>query len=444
MVFENISLAIKALLSNKMRSVLTMLGIIIGIASVITIMTIGDAMTESVNSAFAAFGTGNINVSVREQSAINRSGQIQTHGGMGVFTFTGGGRTLFAPEDYELISDVMIEEFREAFPNEVAGVVLTHQGDQGTVRDGDLFANISVTGTNHDYLIANNLTLLSGRFLSDSDLEEMRTVAVVSDRFVNNMFPDGRDPLGEQIAVYLRTSIELFTIIGVYRHEPMGFGAFAMGPPVSDQDIRTSMYIPITTARRDIRGNNHRTMTVVAARGVDVIEFTDTIIDYFADVYRYNHTWGVDATNMESFLEEAMAALNAIAIAVAAIAAISLLVGGIGIMNIMLVSVTERTKEIGIRKALGAKNKHIRLQFITESAIISAIGGIIGATIGTLLGLAAIPLFAMLMETEMELVISWGVIFISVAFSAVIGMFFGYYPANKAAKLNPIDALRYE
>ena len=443
MIFENISLAIKALLSNKMRSILTMLGIIIGIASVITIMTIGDAMTESVNAAFAAFGTGNINVTVREQSAIDRNRQMQGGGGMFMFG-GGGGRTFFGPQDYELISDVMIQEFREAFPNEIAGVVLTHHGEQGTARSGDLFANISTVGTNPDYARANNKTLLSGRFLSESDLEEKRTVAVVSDRFVSNMFPDGRDPIGEQVAIYYWRTIEIFTIIGVYRHEPMGFGAFALGPPVADQDIRTSMYIPITTAMRDIRGNNHRTMTVVAARGVDVIDFTDTIIDYFADVYRYNHTWAVDATNMETFLEEAMAALNAIAIAVAAIAAISLLVGGIGIMNIMLVSVTERTKEIGIRKALGAKNKHIRLQFITESAIIAAIGGIIGATIGTLLGLAAIPLFAMLTETDMELVISWGTIFISVAFSAVIGMFFGYYPANKAAKLNPIDALRYE
>ncbi|MCL2874211.1 MAG: ABC transporter permease [Defluviitaleaceae bacterium] len=443
MIFENISLAITALLSNKMRSILTMLGIIIGISSVIAIMTIGDAMTETVNSAFAAFGTGNINVTVREQNAINRNNMVQMPGGMGMVVMTGGRGTFFAPQDYELISDVIIEEFREAFPDEVAGVVLTHQGKQGAAWNGDLFANISVTGTNPDYILANNVTMLSGRFLSDSDLEDMRSVAVVSDRFVSNMFPDGRDPIGEQVSVYFRNSIEIFTIIGVYRHEAMGFG-FSFGPAVPDREIRTPMYIPFTTARQDVRNRNHQAMTVVAARGVNVIEFTDTIIDYFAEVYRYNNTWGVDATNMESILEEAMAALNAISIAVAAIAAISLLVGGIGIMNIMLVSVTERTKEIGIRKALGAKNRHIRLQFITESAIIAAIGGVIGATLGTLIGLAAMPVFSMIMETEMELVVSWGVIALSVAFSAIIGMFFGYYPANKAAKLNPIDALRYE
>jgi len=441
LIFENISLAISSLLVNKMRSILTMLGIIIGISSVIAIMTIGDAMTEAVNTAFAAFGTGNITVAVREQSTINRGGMQHPPG----IVIAGGGsrNVFFSPEDYELISDVIIQEFREAFPNEVAGVVLQHQGLQGEARDGDLFANISTMGTNPDYLLANSLTMLSGRFLSDSDLEELRSVAVVSDRFVENMFPDGRDPIGEQVSIYYWGSIEIFTIIGVYLHEPMNFG-FGMAMPVTDHNIRTSMYIPITTARQDFRMRNYQIMTVVAARGVDVIEFTDTIIDYFAEVYRYNHVWGVDASNMESIIQEAMAALSAISIAVAAIAAISLLVGGIGIMNIMLVSVTERTKEIGIRKALGAKNKHIRLQFITESAIIAAIGGIIGATLGTLIGLASMPVFSMLIETEMELVVSWGVIALSVAFSAVIGMFFGYYPANKAAKLNPIDALRYE
>ncbi|QHI73007.1 ABC transporter permease [Aminipila terrae] len=199
-----------------------------------------------------------------------------------------------------------------------------------------------------------------------------------------------------------------------------------------------TIYVPASTAGELKNETNFRGFEISPAYGVDGAELLKEINSYFNDLYSKNKKWECQGYNMQQDMNSYTDMLNKVKMAIAVIAGISLLVGGIGVMNIMLVSVTERTREIGIRKALGAKGKFIRLQFIVEAIIICGIGGIIGVALG--LGISAIAVNIM----GNELKASWPVILISVAFSMSIGVFFGYYPANKAAKLDPIEALRYE
>ena len=206
-----------------------------------------------------------------------------------------------------------------------------------------------------------------------------------------------------------------------------------------DDQIQTNMYIPLDVAK-EIAGadTGYQSVTVVAASGVDVTSFVDTVGSYFASYYTYNDTWTVSASSISSLVESMSEMLGTLSLGISAIAAISLLVGGIGVMNIMMVSVTERTREIGTRKALGAPGSAIRMQFITESVILCLIGGVIGVALGIGLGALLSSVVGMAAKPSIASIL------IAVGFSMGIGVFFGYYPANKAAQLNPIDALRYE
>ncbi|MCC8162357.1 MAG: ABC transporter permease [Lachnospiraceae bacterium] len=428
LIGENIMLALNGLRANKMRSMLTMLGIIIGIAAVIAIMTLGDSISGSVTDSMSSMGANNITLGVSQKSTTEET----TESGL---TFSMGPRfTTMQDDDY--ITDEMLDDLTERYPDYIDGYVLEESVGSGTAQDGDLYAYVSATGLNADGIENEELTILAGRTLTEQDQTEGRKVCLVSDLFVDNMFDSNNmSAVGQTVDVLFSDRYYTYTIVGVYEYE----STFSSS---SDEDTETTLYLPLLTAR----DQNHTTtgysqLTLLMNTGADVStsDFCDTLETYLNNrYYAENESYEISATSLESVVESLTEMLSTITLAISAIAAISLLVGGIGVMNIMLVSITERTREIGTRKALGATNGSIRFQFIVEAIVLCIVGGIIGIILGIVLATVAMNFMGYSVKPSVT-----GII-ISVSFSIFIGVFFGYYPANKAAKLNPIDALRYE
>lgn len=399
-MFDNVAMAFASLWANKMRALLTMLGIIIGIGSVIAIVTVGDSLTGSLTDSMQSFGVNNITVSLQQKSSDDSSqGNVRMFGPS-------------SPSAEDLITDAMIEEYKQGYGDQVSAIILTQSVGTAQVQQESTTVNATMEGVNADYAAANDLTLLHGRFIKDED--DQRQVAVVSDLFCESVFgTSGASVLGQSFEVIVNNQLFKFYVAGVYEYEEDGYVSLTGSDPV------TEMFIPLQTARKLASANQgYQSFTVVAVPGADTQTLLSNTKSFFASFYTHNESYTVTA--------------------ISAIAAISLLVGGIGVMNIMLVSITERTREIGTRKALGAPGLAIRVQFITEAMVICAVGGILGVMLGvglgalgaTLMGYAARP--------------SISAILLAVGFSMAIGVFFGYYPANKAAKLDPIEALRYE
>lgn len=419
-LIENIMLAVNGLKANKMRALLTMLGIIIGIGSVITIVTVGGSLTASVSSVLNDMGANSIQIIMTDKP--DEYGNLDYN-------------RKFEHEDY--ISDEMIDAYQEAFRDEIYALAVSESIGNGQVMNGRNQAEGYVVGTNADALKIQNVDIVAGHFLNQREVSGDKRVAVISDRFASKLFPNlpAQSVLGKEIKVRLSQGLYTFSVVGLYHYEISGIMASMSG------DTSTNIFIPMGVAKQ-IADNNDG-YYAMQVKGSDQVTDTKLFAKQSAEFfnkrfYRNNKYVQLRAESMDSMIGSMTGMMSTMSMAIGVIAGISLLVGGIGVMNIMLVSVTERTREIGTRKALGAKNSAIRIQFIVESMIICIIGGIIGVALGTSLGRFGSKLLGYPTWPPV------GIVVIAVCFSMAIGVFFGYYPANKAAKLDPIEALRYE
>ena len=281
-----------------------------------------------------------------------------------------------------------------------------------------------------------DINLLKGRFFTENEMSGGKMVCIVSDYTVDNMYDgDMEQAIGSILTVSVGDKNYDFTIVGIYEYKQSQFDF----NNTSKKDTSTNFYMPVTAAKRINHSEYYQYFNVVPVPGTDVNTLVDDTMNFFnTKYYTESSPFDVWAYSMSSYMEEMNTMMNTMTIAISVIAGIALLVGGIGVMNIMLVSITERTREIGTRKALGAPNSSIRIQFIVESIVICIIGGTIGMVLGFGLGALGCKL------TQTPVSFSLSSVLISVGFSLAIGVFFGYYPANKAAKLDPIEALRYE
>lgn len=400
---ESFLMAWASLIANKMRSILTMLGIIIGVAAVIALVSIGNGVKQDIQNSISSLGSNLLMV---------MPGAPRTPG---VRPSAGSMKSLKV-SDYEAISK--LDGVKAASPMTNGSYVVIYQNKNWTT---------SVSGVSYNYLDVNNWSMKSGRFLSEKNVQNRERVAVVGKTVVKNLFGD-EDPVGAEI----RVKNIPFRIIGVLNSK----GSGAMG---NDQD--DMVIIPYTTAMERVEGVDYLRMIYVVGKDESGIDRLQSDIE---NLLRVRH--GIKDTNLDDFniqnmnsiMETMEETTGTLTLFLGAVAAISLVVGGIGIMNIMLVSVTERTREIGVRKALGATYSVIVTQFLIEAVVISLMGGIIGI----ILGIGSSKLIGM--ASGMSTVISVPTIVMSFAFSMAIGLIFGIYPARKAAKLNPIDALHYE
>lgn len=341
LIGENILLALNGLLANKMRALLTMLGIIIGIGSVIAIMSVGNSISTSVTRSMEDMGVNNITLGVSQKS----TSETSTADGR-VFMGFSRGSTM---DDEDYITDEMLDAMKEEFAGSIREILLNESAGSGTVEDGNLSANVTLTGVNAAYLENEALTLLAGRTLTDTDQTKAKRVVLVSDKLADTLFDGDYDAaVGSELQVYVSNRYYSYAIVGVYEYEDSGFTT------ESDEDISTTLYMPLEAARNQ----NHSTagysqLTIVTASGVDSTSLCTELENWFNNsYYRNNDSFEISASSMESMVSSMTSMLSTVSIAISVIAGISLLVGGIGVMNIMLVSITERTREIGTRKAL--------------------------------------------------------------------------------------------
>ena len=402
MLIENMQMAFFAIRINKMRSILTMLGIIIGIGSVISIVSIGDTMRAMFADLYKNVGLTQAYVSIGYWVDDTRQG------------------------DYFTLDEM--EQVKEAFSDEIAYIDSSASASAKAVYKRTSI-DFSYEGIDWNYQDVQPVNMVYGRYLNEGDILGRKKNVVMDTDSALKLF-GVEDAVGRTFRTTLYGTTDDFTVVGVYRKEINAFQAMMMG-----QSKDGSAFIPYTllTWPNDYFYSLH----VYAREGVNLDDFFGQLQAYCAKLHSRNPNdmYVQTAVQEMNMVDSIMGGLSA---AVGGIAAISLVVGGIGIMNIMLVSVTERTREIGIRKALGARTRDVMVQFLTESAILSACGGLIGVILGVSLvaaGGAAL---------RMRVVIRPLIVIIAVGFSAVVGIFFGLYPASKAAKSDPIDALRYE
>lgn len=400
---ESFLMAWASLIANKLRSLLTMLGIIIGVAAVIALVSIGNGVKQDIEDSISSLGS---NLLVVLPGAPRTPGARSSQGSMKSLKIS----------DYEAIAK--LEGVKAASPMTNGSYVVIYQNKNWTT---------SVAGVNANFQDVNNWTMTSGRFFSDKNVQNRERVAVVGQTVVKNLFAD-EDPVGKEI----RVKNIPFRVIGVLKSKGNG----TMG---NDQD--DTVLIPYTTSMERVEGIDYLRRVYVVAKDDEGIDRLQVDIENLLRVRHNIKDTNLDdfnIQNMKSIMETVAQTTGTFTLFLGAVAAISLVVGGIGIMNIMLVSVTERTREIGVRKALGATYSVIVTQFLIEAVVISLMGGFIGIAFG----IGASKVIGMV--SGMSTIVSVPTIIMSFAFSMAIGLIFGIYPARKAAKLNPIDALHYE
>ena len=430
---ESIVIALRALTVNKLRTVLTMLGIIIGVAAVIALVSIGNGVRQDMNERLSSLGTNLLTVS----SARGMGGP-------------GGGAPSGPPGSEEDKSQANLKE-KAAEPltmkdvealsdplqvRHVVAVAPTYSINGATVvRDQAQDESVSITGVSADYASVRDLTPAQGRFITEDEVNQRARVAVIGSEVAQKLFASNESPLGENIRINGLT----FEVIGVLPES--GEGGF--GNPDN------TALVPLSTAqtRLDKAGAFRGSLKVSNIYiEVDSPNNMDDTAAQVTTVLRERHRLGDEykndfrISNQAQLLEFSNTMASTLTAFLGSIAGVSLLVGGIGVMNIMLVSVTERTREIGIRKAVGAKRRDILLQFLVEAMVLALIGGFMG--IG--MGYGISQTLPMLTSALSSTVVTADSILLATGFSAAIGLFFGVYPATRAARLRPIDALRYE
>ncbi|HWR57051.1 MAG TPA: ABC transporter permease [Negativicutes bacterium] len=401
---ESVKIALNALVSNKLRSVLTMLGVIIGVGAVIAMVSIGMGVQNKVTDSISSLGS---NLIIIMPGAASTTGVREA----------AGSKTTLTMKDAQAIAA------------EIAGVnaVAPSVSKQYQVVAGNQNWTTSLQGTTPEYMEVRNLSVQSGGFISKEDVDARNRVAVIGSTVAANLFGN-RNPVGENI----RINNAPFKVVGVLESK---------GQSAGGQDQDDMVVVPITTAQERLMGITY--IQTISVQGTSA-EVVNQVQEDITVLLRARHHLTGDkendftVRNLASVMATAAETTGTITLLLGNIAAISLLVGGIGIMNIMLVSVTERTREIGIRKALGARYKNILLQFLIEAVVI----GVIGGTTGIALGIGASYIISAV--AGWQTVISLTAVLLAFGFSVGIGLVFGVYPARKAALLNPIEALRYE
>lgn len=432
---ENISLAIRALISNKMRAFLTMLGIIIGIAAVIAILTVGNSLNKSVSDTMQSMGANDVFITVAERSDSEDEEKSVESALDGIRYGTYSGSSEMTDSDY--ITSDMIKAMCDQYEDEIYAVNISHTVGTATFQREEQSSTGSLMGVSVGYFVTNGVDIEAGSMFTDLDFTEERKTCLISTSMAEDLFGDNyNDAIGQNIDCEVGGKTVTLAISGVYSQQDTGGNTSMM---MTSMMGGSTVYMPLRAAMNiDHSEDQYSYFQVSTKTGVDPDQLADKIRDFFKPYYRNNNDYRVSVITYESLLEMLNTMLDTITTAISIIAGIALLVGGIGVMNIMLVSVTERTREIGTRKALGARNSSIRAQFIVEAMIICLIGGALGVLLGIGLGVFASNVLGYPARPSI------GGIIIALLFSMSIGLFFGYFPANKAAKMNPIDALRYE
>jgi putative ABC transport system permease protein len=401
-IFENLKMAFDSIMANKLRSFLTMLGIIIGISSVITIVSLGQGGQNTITGEFEKIGSSSVSIKVDAQNADK--------------------------SDYITFEDV--EQIKEKIPYVKYA---TPSIQKSGVANSDIKSKRAVIlGGSEDMIYLQNLELMDGRFYNNIEYLESKPVVVIDDLSAKSLFGTD-DVVGKSLDIGSKTSTKKVTIVGVSKSAMSMFGSGL------DDSMPVFIYAPATFI--NVLFSNDApvdTMTIMANSKDNTESAGNAAINMLENRHGNRDREVYKADNLLKQLDQVNKVLGIFTAFIGAVAAISLIVGGIGVMNIMLVSVTERTREIGIRKAIGARTGSILFQFLTESVIISCLGGIIGLILGAA-GAYGIGSFAGITPT-----VSPWVVAMAILFSSAVGIFFGIYPARKAARLDPIEALRYE